>query len=370
MSHSSTPPVPPVVLMDFRLIGVFESSCPCRDNGWDLETCTEPRFQLLASSMPSTGRGLSDLIKMTQDCSVALQRLEQMVPGFHYSTRSSRTMAGKERLARAAVCTNGTGTATGSDEDWMRDRVQKELRRGRGDKRRIVVRSFGYSVTCKDLKTVLGTNWLNDVVIDFYMALVAARANETPGSLRVHALTTHFFNVLRNRGYDAVRRWTDSVNLFSYDLVFVPIHDQDHWSLAVLNMMHQTFEFYDSMGRKNWKCYQVLMAYLKKEHQDKLKRPLTPDVKWECKSRFATAWLRSTCCRRPESTRQLRRGCAEPTRSCRPRWTPTVPTWPARAREKSFTCNTTLAGSAALKSRHASLASAFLSLTTKAQTIN
>lgn len=276
--------VPPAVLMDFRLIGVFESSCPCRADDWDLEICPEPRFRLLVSSMPgpSTGQGLSELVKMTQDCSVALQRLEDVVPGFHYLTRSSRTVAGKERLARAAVCTNGTATAVGADEEWMRDRVQKELRRGRGDKRRVVVRSFGYTVTCKDLKTVLGTNWLNDVVIDFYMGLVAARSNETPGSLRVHALTTHFFNVLRNRGYDAVRRWTDTVDLFSYDLVFVPIHDLDHWSLAVLNMTNQTFEFYDSMGRKNWRCYQVLMAYLRKEHQDKQKIPLTPDVKWEC----------------------------------------------------------------------------------------
>lgn len=270
--------------MDFRLVGVFESSCPCRANGWDFETCPQRRFQILVHSMPgpSTGQGLSDLVKMTRDCSVALQRLEDMVPGFHYSTRSSSTLAGKERLARAAACTNGASAATVADDEWIRDRVQKELRRGRGDKQRVIVRSSGYTVTCKDLKTVLGTNWLNDVVIDFYMGLVAERSNEVPGSRRVHALTTHFFNVLRNRGYEAVRRWTDNVDLFSYDLVLVPIHDMDHWSLAVLNIMNRTFEFYDSMGRKNRNCYQVLMAYLKKEHQDKRKFPLTPKEKWEC----------------------------------------------------------------------------------------
>ncbi|XP_075549854.1 sentrin-specific protease 1-like isoform X1 [Dermacentor variabilis] len=270
--------------MDFRLTGVFESTCPCRADNSNFESCPEPSFRSLVSSMPgpSTGRSMSDLLKMTQDCSVALQRLEDMVPGFHYTTRSTRTLAGKERLAKAAACTNGAGAAAVMDDEWIKSRVQKELRRGRSDKHGVAVRSYGYTVTWKDLNTVLGTNWLNDVVIDFYMGLVAERAKEVSDGLRVHALTTHFFNVLKNRGYEAVRRWTDTIDLFAFNLVLVPIHDLDHWSLAVLNITNQTFEFYDSMGRKNWNCYQVLMAYLRKEHKDKRKRPLTPDVKWEC----------------------------------------------------------------------------------------
>ncbi|XP_049271986.1 sentrin-specific protease 2-like [Rhipicephalus sanguineus] len=223
--------------MDFRLIGVFESSCPCRADDWDLEICPEPRFRLLVSSMPgpSTGQGLSELIKMTQDCSVALQRLRGRGPGFSLLDTLEPHRGRK-------------GTARQSGRVHERD---------------------GYC----GLENGARYNWLNDVVIDFYMGLVAARSNETPGSLRVHALTTHFFNVLRNRGYDAVRRWTDTVDLFSYDLVFVPIHDLDHWSLAVLNMTNQTLSSTIPWVVRTGRCYQVLMAYLRKEHQDKQKVP-------------------------------------------------------------------------------------------------
>lgn len=269
--------------MDLHLVGVLESSCPCRNNYWDPESCPEPRFQSLFASMPgpSTGHNSDDLQTVIKDCSVALQRLEDMLPNFQYATRSANTPAGKERRLRALAYANGTAEVP--TDDWIRDHVHRQLWRSRNEKRLVVMSRLGYTVTSKDLKTVLGTNWLNDVIIDFYLGLVAERAGQTPDGLRVHALTAHFFNVLRNRGYDAVRRWTDSLDLFAVDLVLVPIHDSDHWSLAVLNISNRSFDFYDSMGRKNWNCYQTLMAYLRKEHKDKRNLPLSPSSKWECR---------------------------------------------------------------------------------------
>lgn len=270
--------------MDFKVLAVIESSCPCLADHWNFESCPVFKACALASNMPgpSTSQSLSSLLKMTQECSVALQRLEDMVPGFRYKRRSMRALARKERRLRTVTCTNGTGAAATSTDDCIRDAVHRELRRSRGDEHHVVKRGWGYTVYRKDLKTVLGTDWVNDVVIDFYMGLITERAAENPEGLRVHAVTAHFFSVLRNRGYEAVRRWTDSVDLFSFDLLLVPIHDLDHWSLAVLNITNRSFDFYDSMGRKNWNCYQILMAYLRKEHKDKRKSPLVPDGKWDC----------------------------------------------------------------------------------------
>lgn len=269
--------------MDFRLLAVFESSCPCRSYSWDSESCPEPRFRSLSASMPgpSTGHNSDDLQTIIKDCSVALQRLEDMLPNFQYATRSANTPAGKERRLRALAYANGTAEVP--TDDWIRDHIHRQLWRSRNEKRLVVVSRLGYTVTRKDLKTVLGTNWLNDVIIDFYLGLVTERAGQMPGGLRVHALTAHFFNVLRNRGYEAVRRWTDGLDLFAFNLVLVPIHDSDHWSLAVLNISSRSFDFYDSMGRKNWNCYQTLMSYLRKEHKDKRKLPLSPRDKWECR---------------------------------------------------------------------------------------
>lgn len=165
----------------------------------------------------------------------------------------------------------------------MRVRVYRELRRYRNNPQHIVARNLGYTVTCADLRTVVGTNWLNDVVIDLYLSLVAQQAVPSSGERSlVHVFTTHFYNVLHNRGYEAVRRWTESVDLFSFDLVLVPIHDSDHWSLVALRMAEQSFEFYDSMGRRNVPCFRTLMKYLREEHMDKRRKPLHPDDMWEC----------------------------------------------------------------------------------------
>ncbi|XP_049518996.1 sentrin-specific protease 1-like [Dermacentor silvarum] len=152
---------------------------------------------------PSTGQNLSDLPKVAQDCSVVLQRLEDEMPDFNYRTWSTHSLATNEQLARAAGCTDGEDAAARMDYEAIKRRVLNELEDHQGEKHRVVVRSSAYTVTCTLLKTVLHRNWLNDVVIDFYMGLVAERAKEARDGLRVHALTTHFYNVLRKLGYAA-----------------------------------------------------------------------------------------------------------------------------------------------------------------------
>lgn len=171
----------------------------------------------------------------------------------------------------------------GTGDDSLGDRVRSTIRRSRHVPQQLLARKLGYSVTVNDLRTVLGTNWLNDIVIDFYMGLIAELANRELAGTGVHAVTTHFINVLRNRGYEAVRRWTEGVNLFDMDLVLVPVHDLDQWFLATLWMQDQTFALYDSMGRANKHCYQTLMDYPRKEHRDKKQSPLgKPEGGWSC----------------------------------------------------------------------------------------
>lgn len=49
--------------------------------------------------------------------------------------------------------------------------------------------------------------------------------------------------------YDRVRRWTRRNNVFSYDIMLVPINQQNlHWSLGVINFMKGTVTHLDSMG--------------------------------------------------------------------------------------------------------------------------
>ncbi|KAH7933736.1 hypothetical protein HPB49_016536 [Dermacentor silvarum] len=159
---------------------------------------------------PRTGQNLSDLPKVAKDCSVvsktALGWAKDEVPGINYTTWSTHSLARKKQLARAAGCTDGAHAAALMD-DGIKSFVLNEHKahsaRRQGDNNCVVVHISAYTVTCTDLKTVLHRDWLNDVVIYFYMGLVAERAKEARDGTRVHVLTTHFYNELKKLGYAA-----------------------------------------------------------------------------------------------------------------------------------------------------------------------
>nr|CAB3455301.1 unnamed protein product [Digitaria exilis] len=58
----------------------------------------------------------------------------------------------------------------------------------------------------------------------------------------------------RTAGYDyqSVRRWTTSkklgYGLVECDKIFIPVHRDIHWCLAVINMKDKTFQYLDSLG--------------------------------------------------------------------------------------------------------------------------
>jgi sentrin-specific protease 1 len=43
--------------------------------------------------------------------------------------------------------------------------------------------------------------------------------------------------------------------------VIVPVHLGNHWCLAVINFKEKRFEYYDSMGGKNYECLEVPMNF-------------------------------------------------------------------------------------------------------------
>lgn len=64
------------------------------------------------------------------------------------------------------------------------------------------------------------------------MNLLMERSKEK-GLPTVHAFNTFFFTKLKTAGYQAVKRWTKKADIFSVDLLLVPIHLGVHWCLAV-----------------------------------------------------------------------------------------------------------------------------------------
>ncbi|CAJ1085184.1 sentrin-specific protease 1 [Xyrichtys novacula] len=144
--------------------------------------------------------------------------------------------------------------------------VNKALRGGGSHE--VLSEGFGLSLTRKDLQTLSNLNWLNDEVINFYMNLLVERSKD-PNLPSVNTFNTFFYPKLRSSGYSAVRRWTKKTDIFSKDILLVPIHLGVHWCLSVVDFRKKEVLYFDSMGGNNDEACRLLFDYLQQESKDK-----------------------------------------------------------------------------------------------------
>ncbi|XP_045614294.2 LOW QUALITY PROTEIN: sentrin-specific protease 1 [Procambarus clarkii] len=134
----------------------------------------------------------------------------------------------------------------------------------------VLVDKFNTQITRHDISTLAGLNWLNDEVINFYMNLLMERG-KNDNFPNVHAFNTFFYPKLMKTGFQTVKRWTKKIDIFSQDIVLVPIHLGMHWCLATIDFRVKAIRYYDSMLGDNNKCLEALLKYLEDEHLDKKK---------------------------------------------------------------------------------------------------
>ncbi|XP_074836153.1 sentrin-specific protease 1 isoform X2 [Carettochelys insculpta] len=151
----------------------------------------------------------------------------------------------------------------------MEKEIKSVFRNGNQDE--ILSEAFRLTITRKDIQTLNNLNWLNDEIINFYMNLLMERSKEK-GLPTVHAFNTFFFTKLKTAGYQAVKRWTKKVDVFSVDILLVPIHLGVHWCLAVIDFRKKMITYYDSMGGINNEACSILLQYLKQESLDKKRK--------------------------------------------------------------------------------------------------
>ncbi|WFD21277.1 Ulp1 peptidase [Malassezia caprae] len=150
--------------------------------------------------------------------------------------------------------------------------VQQALAR-----RGVVASMTGAQVEAHDMAKLRPGQWLNDEVINFYGQLIQQRANQAapqPGDASpcwaVHVFSSFFWQNLSTRGYAGVRRWSRHVDLFTKDLVLMPINlGQAHWVCAAIDLRLRRFAYYDSVGMRSPAVLQRLRAYLTDELKDK-----------------------------------------------------------------------------------------------------
>lgn len=163
--------------------------------------------------------------------------------------------------------------------DEMQDRISAALRPKPATE--VLCEAFNLSITRHDIQTLNGLNWLNDEVVNFYMTMLMERGKSSSADsnsrrrlLRVYAFNTFFYGKIVSQGHSAVRRWTRKVDIFSHELLLVPVHLGMHWCLMGVDLRHSRITFYDSMGSDNQRALKAMLRYLADEHRDKKSKEL------------------------------------------------------------------------------------------------
>merc|ERR1712156_1363374 len=148
----------------------------------------------------------------------------------------------------------------------------------RSSRNEVLVTAHRISITGEDLETLEGLNWLNDNIVNFYFSMIEARSSSNQNLPKTYVFSTFFYPRLQEVGHQGVARWTRSTDIFSYDLLLMPIHLGMHWCLATVDLRHMTINYYDSMGGNNTECLAELDDYLHQEYLAKKGKSLDAEV--------------------------------------------------------------------------------------------
>ncbi|XP_015732579.1 sentrin-specific protease 7 isoform X2 [Coturnix japonica] len=107
----------------------------------------------------------------------------------------------------------------------------------------------GLGVTREDLKCLEYGEFLNDVIIDFYLKYLLLEKAPKHLAERTHIFSSFFYKCLTRtekfseedpkvsvaqRRHKRVRTWTRHINIFNKDYIFVPVNEESHWYIAVI----------------------------------------------------------------------------------------------------------------------------------------
>lgn len=109
-----------------------------------------------------------------------------------------------------------------------------------GPKDHVLVEGFGLRLKREDMLTLSGLKWLNDEVINFYMNLLIQRS-KSDNLPNVYAMNTFFYPKILSGGQVSVQSWTKNVDIFSKDLLLIPIHLGLHWCIAIIDFRKKKF---------------------------------------------------------------------------------------------------------------------------------
>ncbi|XP_062480765.1 sentrin-specific protease 7 isoform X2 [Pezoporus occidentalis] len=129
----------------------------------------------------------------------------------------------------------------------------------------------GLGVTREDLECLEYGEFLNDVIIDFYLKYLLLEKVPKHLADRTHIFSSFFYKCLTRaeknsegdlkvpaaqRRHRRVRTWTRHINIFSKDYIFVPVNEESHWYIAVICFPRLEEAVYKECPHQSLLCHQ------------------------------------------------------------------------------------------------------------------
>ena len=127
----------------------------------------------------------------------------------------------------------------------------------------------GLKICREDLAALEAPNWLTDNIMNVYLELIVNRNSRNPKLPKVFAFNTFFVPIYTARGYEHVRNWTKRDDIFAFDLLLIPVHEINHWTIIIVDHRLKQIKYMNSMGRRNDGCLAMMLTYLNEESRNK-----------------------------------------------------------------------------------------------------
>ncbi|XP_018366167.1 PREDICTED: uncharacterized protein LOC108763222 isoform X4 [Trachymyrmex cornetzi] len=108
----------------------------------------------------------------------------------------------------------------------------------------------GIAINTEDYLCLAEDQFLNDVIIDFYLKYLTLEVLSESDQHRTHVFSSYFYKRLTSphaqaaestapmtpaaKRHARVQKWTKNVNIFEKDFVIIPINEHAHWFLAII----------------------------------------------------------------------------------------------------------------------------------------
>ncbi|KAI3639326.1 hypothetical protein MIR68_002856 [Amoeboaphelidium protococcarum] len=106
-------------------------------------------------------------------------------------------------------------------------------------------------VTDHDALRLHDPEFLNDVVIEFYLDYIFSTRVNPIWQQKAYVFNSFFYKVLTEKGHDkqndenrylSVKEWTNKADVFSRDFLIVPVNENFHWYLAIIAYPHRLID--------------------------------------------------------------------------------------------------------------------------------